>query len=59
MVHLDARGKAVEAGIRRASQGAFLERFVFVRVHNKTGDSTIPGLPGDVKRPTPAARKES
>lgn len=59
MVHLDAKGQAVGMAVREASQGAFLERFVFVRVHNKTGDSTIPGLPGDVKRPTPAAREES
>ena len=46
MVHLDAEGLAVGPAVTLASQGAFLERFVFVRVHNKTGDSTIPGLPG-------------
>jgi hypothetical protein len=59
MVHLDARALAVDLAVRQASQGAFLERLVFVRVHNKTGDSTIPGLPGDVKRLPPAAREES
>jgi hypothetical protein len=59
MVHLDAGGLAAELAARPTPQGAILRRFAFVRVHNKTGDSTIPGLPGDVKRPTPAAREES